>query len=34
MDESKFVIKNNQSFKVLINVHEKLNWKVIQSKQK
>ena len=33
MNKSRFVIGNNQSFKTLINVREKSNWKMIQSKQ-
>ena len=33
MDESRFDIGDSQSSRTLINVCEKLSWKVIQSKQ-
>ena len=33
MDESRFAIGASQLSKVLVNVCEKSNWKVIQSKQ-
>ena len=33
MDESGFVIGTSQSFRVLVNIREKLNWKIIQGKQ-
>ena len=29
MDKLKFVIKASQLFKALINIREKLNWKII-----
>ena len=33
MNESKFVIGTSQLPKILINIHKKQNWKIIQSKQ-
>ena len=33
MNELRFVIRVNELFRILINIHKKQNWKVIQDKQ-
>ena len=33
MNESRFAVGTNQSSRILINIHKKQNWKIIQNKQ-